>query len=100
MMEKERVIFRKEFDKYQKRWGYIAIFPDEQSFPGCVGIIPFKLDSMYDHPTFEPYCEASMYYVLSRKIVHKNTEEAQKCLKALEDYFSSYDYKFKVVEKM
>ena len=64
-MGKERVIFRREYDKYQNQWGYLAVFPDDEARPGYVGVLPFKAtDTGF---IYEPYCEASKNYVLSKK---------------------------------
>ena len=37
----ERVILRREYNPFIKRWGYLAIFPDDEANPGCVGAISF-----------------------------------------------------------
>ena len=94
-MTKERVIFRREYDPYMKQWGYIAVFPDDEANPGRVGILPFKeTDTGF---VYEPYCEANIDYVLSKKIIHKGTAAADKCLEAV---MLKYGTEFKVCEKM
>ena len=94
---KEKVIFRREYDPYQKRWGYIAGFPDDEANRGRIGCIPFKI---YEdgESVFEPYTEADKNYFLAKQLVHKGTDEAEKCLKALKDMYDDED--FVVVEKI
>lgn len=91
----ERVIFREEYDPYKKQWGYLAIFPDDEANPGRVGCVGFSQG--YDEWVFEPYGEADIRYVLSKKIIHKNDPRIPDLLDALESY---YDTQFRVVEKM
>ena len=98
-MEKalEKVIFRREYDPYQKRWGYIAGFPDDEAYRGRIGCIPFKIEEDGEG-IFEPYTEVDKYYFLAKKLVHKGTEEAEKCLNVLKKMYDEED--FVVVEKI
>lgn len=94
-MKKERVIFRREYDPYWKRWGYLAVFPDDEANPGRIGVIGFKLIDD-GSVIFEAYQEASIEYVMNRKLVHKDTDEAKACLTALMWY---YGREFQVCER-
>ena len=92
----KRVILRREYNPFNKRWGYLAIFPDDEANPGCVGAIPFYFNS-FDEPIFEPYCEISLGYMYNKKIVHKNENDVNRCLNALNNM---YDTEFTACEKM
>lgn len=94
--EKEKVIFRREYDPYMKRWGYIAGFPNDTVLTGRIGCIPFKI---YEDgkAVFEPYTEVDKFYFLKKKLVHKGTEEAEACVKALE---KMYNGNYFVAEKI
>ena len=91
----QKVIFREEYDKYTDEWGYLAIFPDDEVNRGCVGVIPFKIRG--DRPWYEPYTEADINYVLSKKIIHKNDERIPELVEAIEKRIED---KVKIVEKM
>ena len=78
----QKVIFREEYDKYTDEWGYLAIFPDDEANRGRVVVIPFKIRD--NRPWFEPYCEADINYVLSKKIIHKNDERVPELVEAIE----------------
>ena len=95
-MDEQKVIIRREYDPYTKRWGYIAGFPNDSVNKGRIACTSFKI---YEDgkAVFEPYDEVDKFYFLSKKIVHKGTEEAEKCLKVLEEY---WEEKFVVVEKI
>lgn len=97
-MKKERVIFRREYDSYWKNWGYIAIFPDDKANVGMVNITPFKILEDADKTALiEPYGEARIEYVLNRKLIHKDTEEAEICKRIMERHYRT---EFEIVEKM
>ena len=91
----QKVIFREEYDKYTDEWGYLAIFPDDEVNRGCVGVIPFKTRGT--RPWYEPYTEADINYVLSKKIIHKNDERIPELVEAIEKRIED---KVQVVEKM
>ena len=88
----ERVIFRVECPDTQS---YLAVFPDTPANPGRVACVPFHF--LGDMAVFEPFCEASMGYYYGMRIVHKSTDTALRCLKAIERY---YNAPFRVVEKL
>ena len=92
----ERVILRREKNPYTKQMGYLAIFPDDEANPGCVGAISFYFN-LFDEPIFEPYCEISLGYMYKKKIIHKNEDDVNRCLNALNNM---YDTEFTVCEKM
>lgn len=105
-MEKERVIFRREYDPYKKEWGYIAGFPDDPANLGRIGTLSFKVYEEYPRGIgvfgrymFDCYGEASLDYFLSKKIIHKNDPIVPELLKALEEYTDGKE-EFKVCEKI
>lgn len=92
----EKVIFREEYDPYTKSWGYLAIFPEDEANLGRVACIPFHKDR-FNSWVFEPYTEADINYVLSKKIIHKNDPRIPDLVDALEN---QYDTNVTVVEKI
>lgn len=92
----ERVILRHEKNPYTNQMGYLAIFPDDEANPGRVGAISFSFNQ-YGNPIFEPYCEVTLGYMYEQKIIHKNEEDVEKCIKALSEF---YDEEYKVCEKI
>ena len=56
---KEKVIFRREYDPYQKTWNYLACFPDDakETWWSYIGCIPFYLkdENNPDSWVKEPY---------------------------------------------
>ena len=92
----EKVIFRQEYDKYTKEWGYLAIFPDDPALPGRVAAVPFKKISS-DYWVFEGYGEIDYFYMLNQKIIHKNDEVIPELVEALK---SMYGGEYKVCEKI
>ena len=96
-MEKERVIFRREYDPYMKMWGYIAGFPDDPANLGRMVVLPFQILENGDY-LYECFDEATIDYFLSKKIIHKNDPIVPELLKALEKRID-YETEFKVVEK-
>lgn len=91
-MEKERVIFRKEYDPYRKIWGFLACFPDDDANLGRINAIPFY-EGMYGRWESYGYTEISTEYFLTKKIIHKGTEEAKKCLEILQSFFPNEEFK-------
>lgn len=91
----QKVIFREEYDKYTNEWGFLAIFPEDEANIGCVGVIPFKIRD--GKPWYEPYGEADIDYVLSKKIIHKNDERIPELVDAIEKRIED---RVQVVEKM
>lgn len=94
----ERVIFRTEHDTENGRDDFLAVFPDDKtSSPGRLGYIAFYF-TQDGGAMFESYGELSAgYYYRNTRLVHKNTETAQKCLDALRRRYGS-DYR--IVEKI
>lgn len=100
----ERVIFRKEYDEYKGKEVYLAVFPDDEARAGFLAYVSFFFTPSGDFSDdrssaiFEPYGEMSTgYYYDKTKIVHKNTDEARRCLDAIKRYYNS---DFRVVEKI
>ena len=93
---KELVIFRREFDQYRQAETFLAVFPQDEANIGRFAALPFAFNN--GRPVFEPYCEiAQQYYYKNTRIVHKNTELAEKLLKTIEDF---YGEQFEVRERM
>lgn len=92
----EKVIFRREYNKYTKEWGYLAIFPDDPANPGRYSAVPFKEDG-YGKWSFEPVCEIDYNYMLSQKIIHKKDGIIPILVKALEN---RYGGKYEAYEKI
>ena len=96
MKQAERVIFREEKNPYAPNGkSFLAVFPDEEANPGRINCLPFYCENEITY--YAPYCECSCEYYYSTRIVHKGTEEAARCLQAIERYF---DGKFTVCEKL
>ena len=91
----ERVIFRKEYNPYTKKWGYLACFPDDEANRGRIAATPFHfVDGL---AVFEPYSELDFGYYYKKKIIHKEDALIGKLLDAIESY---YNCKFSVCEKI
>ena len=92
----ERVVFRTDFDPYMKMEKYLVVFLDD---PHNVGRLPFV--SFYfngDRPVFEPYGEMCFdYYYGKTKRIRKSSDDALRCLRAVEWY---YGCQFEVREKL
>lgn len=96
-MEKEKVIFRKEYDNYMKIWKYLAVFPEERGLFGRICAVPFYFDG-YWKAWFEPFCEMDCcYYYKSTKIIHKNDAIIPILLSALKE---RYEEEYRVMEKI
>lgn len=87
MAEKQKVIFRTEYDKYTKQWGYLAIFPDDEANPGYVGAVPFHISKDNRSVIFEPYTEISLDYMYSKKLVNKSDSAIPILKRILEEKF-------------
>ena len=95
--ERERVVFRKEFPGKPFAPNFIAVFPEDEANPGMIAYIAFNMREGRG-PVFEPYSEMALgYYYGKTKPVKKDSDDAKKCLKAIEAY---YDTKFRVMEKI
>lgn len=98
---KEKVIFRREYDPYMKVWGYVAGFPNQEANRGRIAIVSFKLDE--DGKAYSYYAdEADKFYFTKLKLVHKGTDEAEKCLDALKKMYpeDEYECEYFVAEKI
>ena len=91
----ERVIFRKEYNPYTKKWGYLACFPDDEANAGYIVSVPMYFFG--DMAIFENCTELSLKYYYSKKILHKADPDAWKCVDALE---RRYGCGFKICEKI
>lgn len=92
----EKIIIRREYNPYTKQWGYLVGFPEEKANFGKIGCFACHFNT-YNKLVLEPYCEVDTFYFLKKKIVHKNTEDAQIVCSELEKMI---DKKFQVVEKI
>ncbi len=91
----QKVIFREEVNPYTEEKGFLAIFPEDEVGMGCVGVISFTIRD--GKPWYEPYTDACIEYVLSKKIIHKNDERIPELVEAIE---KRIDDRVQVVEKM
>lgn len=100
----EKVVFRKEYDPYVKKWGYLAIFPEDKvSRPDRVTALPFHYNG--DEAFFECYTEISLGYMYKQKIIHKKDPVIPKLKETVERYIVSNnpgidDYEIIVAEKI
>lgn len=95
MAKKERVIFRKEFDRKINKERYYAIFPDEPANLGKVCYITFYYCE--DMVFFEPFGEMSLEYYWKTKVIHKSDPIIKKLYQAVRNY---YQDDFQVMEKL
>ena len=103
-MEKEKVIFRREYDKHSDRVSYLAIFPNDADNRSRYSIniygFPFHFWQNFageEETTFECYTGISPeYYYNCTRIVHKNDSVIPKLVSAIEKYFG---ISVKVAEK-
>ena len=88
---KEKVIFRREYDHYLKKWGYLAGFPNDEANRGRIAVVDFKI---LDDGTVIRGCfdEADINYFTKLKLVHKETEEAEECMKALKSFLPEENF--------
>ena len=88
---KEKVIFRREYDQYLKKWGYLAGFPNDEANRGRISVLPFKIldDGTVIRGSND---EADKFYFTKLKLVHKGTEEAEQCMKALKSIFPNEEF--------
>ena len=104
---KEKVIFRREYDPYQKAWNYFACFPDDEkeTWWSYVGCIPFYLkdENNPDSWVKEPYTSVSCNYYYKTKIIHKSDPIVPTLIAALDSMWLHRDCDYdgwKVVEKI
>ena len=93
-MAKERVIFRRTFDPYEKRWKYMCIFPDDPAAPGRVAYVDIWLDGSWYHDCYD---EADLRCVYKQIIIHKNDPTVPALVEVLKRFYGG-DYE--VCEKM
>lgn len=100
-MNTEKVIFRREYDRYRKEWTFLAVFPGTGANPGCYAAVPFRfVKELCGKLTaiFEPFCEVSHgYYYKNTRIVHKTDPAVPELLEAISRYFGAA---FQVCEKV
>lgn len=95
-MSKEKIIVRREYNRYMNRWGYLVGFPEEKANPGRINCVSCYCDA-FGQWRFECTSEADLKYFRNRKLVHKNTADANAVKSAIEQLF---DDEFEVVEKI
>lgn len=95
-MKKEKIIVRREYDPYKKKWGYLVGFPEQEANRGNILCVPCCTNS-FGHWECECSCEVDLNYFRNKKIVHKNTADAQAVKGAIELIFGDG---FEVVEKI
>lgn len=95
-MNKERIIIRREFNPYRKKWGYLVGFPEQEANRGKICVVGCYFDS-FGTFVHEGMCEADKFYFLKRKLVHKDTADANAVKGWIEEI---YNEEFEVVEKI
>lgn len=100
-MNTEKVIFRREYDRYRKEWTFLAVFPETGANPGCYAAVPFRfLTELNGSRTtiFEAFCEiACDYYYQCTRIIHRTDPIIPELLSAISRYYSAA---FQVCEKV
>lgn len=94
-MDIEKVIFRKEKNEYTGNESFLAVFPDDEAKSGHVAATPFHF--CHGMVFFEAYCEISLDYYYTTKVIHKTSDEAQRLLNAVCGFYHS---KFRLAEKI
>ena len=95
-MSKERIIIRREYDEYRRKWGYLVGFPEQKAIRGRICVVGCYFDS-FGQFVNESMSEANKDYFLRRKLVHKDTADANTVKGWLEKI---YNEEFEVVEKI
>ena len=99
-MEKEKVIFRREYNPYTKEHGFLAVFPETVDRLRRVTVLPFCFRKDFtgkEYPVFECHNDADIDYLYKRKIVHKNDKIIPVLLSAIEKF---YGQQFCVAERI
>ena len=96
-MSKERVVFRREVPHEKGADYFLAAFPEESANPGTVACLPFHVPYKTNSPVFEPFCEVSLDYYYSTKLIHRGEMAAEACLEAVQSYYNS---EFAIAEKL
>lgn len=95
-MEKERVIFRREWNPYWKQWNYLACFPDDEACYGRLCMVPIWFNN--DIPWHGAYGEMSWEYYYETKPVRKKEKElVNKLVTALQLFYGG---EYRVYEKV
>ena len=95
-MNRERVIFRREYNRETKQDGFIACYPDEEANAGRILALPFHFTDTNMIIT-ECHGEISLNYFYSQKIIHKNDPIIPKLIHALERLYGG---KYEAIEKI
>lgn len=97
--ERERVIFRREYDPYMEMWKYLCIFPDDPANPGMVSCLSMYKEVHYgtNKWIYEPLSEANIFYIYKQKIVHKNDPIIPELVQVLKDIYGG---EYRVMEKV
>lgn len=97
-MNRERVIFRREYNRETKQDGFIACYPDEEAKVGRILALPFHfIDKDMYSVICECHGEISLDYFYSQKIIHKNDPIIPKLIRALERLYGG---KYEAIEKI
>ena len=94
---RERVIFRRDYDPYMKIEKYLACFPDDEANIGNIAYVPIYFNGKDERPCHDVYAEMPLDYYYKKKIIYKTDPIVNKLVDALK-YF--YEGEYKVVEKI
>lgn len=95
--DRERVIFRIEYDPYMNKNKYLAIFPDDVANYGRCVVVPLYQNGYSDAWWRENATEADWSYIYSKKIVHKNDSIIPELVEALKKFYGG---EYRVMEKV
>ena len=92
---RERVIFRRNYDKYTKIWKCTCIFPDDKLEPGRMAYVYIWKEG--DYWLNDCYDEADRLIIDKHKITHKGDPIVAELIETLKEFYGS---EYKVVEKI
>lgn len=93
--QRERVIFRRDYDPYMGIEKFLACFPDDEANLGNIAYVPIYING--DTMCHDPYSEMPFDYYYRHKIVHKNESVVEDLVKILQFFYGG---EYKVVEKI
>ena len=79
------VIFREEYNRFSEKWGFLAIFPETEASVGRAECVSFIIEDD-GRATWEPFGEADLDYLLSKKIVHKDDDRIPQLKELIEKH--------------
>ena len=95
-LKPEKVIIRREFDKYTGNWGYVCCFPEMKARRGYINFV--EIYSYDGGATWRVGCldEMPLEYFYKRRLVKRGSKESTRVLAALK---RKYDEEFIACER-